>query len=140
MENGMREIKFRVWDGYEMFYGDVIEWVDGKLCYHSDLDSFYEGCPPVKEEYVMQYTGLKDKNGKEIFCGDILKYFNAKGEPNRYPYHEVLYQETKARYALRSIGSPDKNPHAFVRKCANFDSSRWEVVGNIHEHPSLLKS
>lgn len=62
----MREIKFRAWDGKQMYYHN---WRDRDSQVH-DLWQFVVNVPDGE---LMQYTGLKDKNGKEIYEGDRLK-------------------------------------------------------------------
>jgi len=67
-----REIKFRAWDGKMMFYGYVVH------CNYAEN-------APIK---VMQYTGLKDKNGKEIYEGDLIRAYFSFGEY----FTEAIYE------------------------------------------------
>jgi hypothetical protein len=68
----------------------------------------------------LQYTGLKDKHGKEIYEGDILKYRNGRfSNPIEFPKD----------YTLLSARIEGGNPVMAV-----------EVIGNIYENPNLLKS
>ena len=76
---------------------------------------------------LMQSTGLKDKNGVEIFEGDIL-YHPLQGKRKVY----YPYSDSVASYGLREIntgfGSTLQDAHAV-----------WKVIGNIHENPELLE-
>lgn len=79
---------------------------------------------------LMQYTGLKDKNGKEIYEGDICKYDN--GITNSIPYiFTVHWDSVKARFCEANEGN--KTDGSFLY------SDKTEVIGNIYEHPELLK-
>ena len=115
-----REIKFRAWDKEhrEMLYFDKMEKCDV---------TFYE---MAREEYdfiLMQYTGLKDKSGKEIYEGDIVKI--------KY-VGDITSLETivwESPYLLQKVkGNPE-------HKVVDDDLSYSEVVGNIYENGELIK-
>ena len=132
----MRQIKFRVWDkaekkwlfGYEYpnlggfsLFGEVT--LMGELSTIS-LDKM------AKDEYaVMQHTGLKDKNGKEIYEGDILKLIYYGGGTDHL---EVRYNENNARFLLFNKDDPDGWGWDY--------RGDVEVIGNIHENSDLLNS
>ena len=66
----MREIKFRVWDIINkriLNYGEIM---------HLPMWEVFPGTPEQRAFNVMQYTGLKDKHGKEIYEGDLCKSYN----------------------------------------------------------------
>lgn len=74
---------------------------------------------------LMQYTGLKDKNGVEVFDGDIMFY-----EQDWYQYTLVKYDKDKLAFVLYD-------------GCERLYHELWEpgeVIGNIHENPELIES
>jgi uncharacterized phage protein (TIGR01671 family) len=137
----MREILFRgktltnrwVEGAYykqEYFYGDkedahIIITSKENLTYDQELDF----CVVIPET-VGQFTGLTDKNGNKIFEGDIIKIYlyEPKGLAN-YEVGCIKYDNTKARFV-------------FCTKEGNYsidNSNAFEVIGNIHDNPELLK-
>jgi len=141
----MRQIKFRVWDKItkRMYYKVKIDW-NGVWFYNDDKkssDENYEGYSPWSSELIklMQYTGLKDRNGKEIYEGDIIKVI--KDEINEeYEYYEVIWSDAdpiwcapEAKFTLeRACCTRYHDGGAFPQP------EVMEVVGNIFENPELL--
>jgi uncharacterized phage protein (TIGR01671 family) len=121
----MRELKFRAWDNLKK------EWLKKKV-YHFNPHFNEEGIGEFKLEQhpegftIQQYTGLKDKNGKEIYEGDILKWY--EGENN---LSEVIFQN--GSFMVRGI-----NWGAFWYISDYYDVYTW--FGNIFENPELLKT
>ena len=112
----MREIKFRVWD----YKNSNMDYDKPQ---HSMLTkSFAYTC---KDAELMQYTGLKDKNGVEIYEGDIVKDLRSPFKDIR-SYSKVFYQENRGRFVFGGWEIPAGLSHTF------------EVIGNIYENPELL--
>lgn len=126
----MREIKYRAWieEEQRMWYSDSKKQDD--MIYFLLINSSGPYLSPVHhEEYdeytefeLMQYTGLKDKNGKEIYEGDIVKCGNDAPQ-------FVRWNETISGFGMSfKIGATTNIPE------------NCEVIGNIYEHPDLLRA
>lgn len=136
----MRKIKFRAWDKeYEkMTYFDDVDYqytpplvfrldqVFKKDCNYDDYEDFeYNDVTDIVE--VMQYTGLHDKNGKEIYEGDIVKV-------RRYSSFEteVVKFDKGCFYAGMHYGSSTRTTLKLIQP------KMTEVIGNIYENKELL--
>jgi len=112
-----REIKFRIWDGKQEYMITkphlTIEHGIAKTNY--------------RLEVMMQFTGIKDKNGKEIYEGDIIRF-----EDEKYTHKVEFIAPEFVRHCiqndLRNQILPFKSFH------------KYEVIGNIFENPELLHS
>ena len=112
-----REIKFRVWNGEQMISPDYIKR-DGFAYWKEDSI-------PVSSNKLMQYTGLKDKNGKEIYEGDIVKKI---GTPLVKVFTGVVKYESVG-FTTVDFNLP------FDNDCVlGYQSKVIEVIGNIHEN------
>jgi len=125
----MREIKFRAWDDEHRVM--VLKIFNG--VYETNLDSdgtLVIGAYDSKEDWyelkVLQFTGLKDKNGKEIYEGDILEIGGDKVRKEIYWNNKFAWWDIK-RYE-HSLGLLLQ-----TRKFVDV-----EVIGNIYENPDLL--
>lgn len=135
----MRDIKFRAWDGKKMlmfdswtFYTDgptttIAFWLKNKKRYRPDLDG--------SSSPIMQYTGLLDKNGKEIYEGDILDIGFKNSENNLDRLYVVNYMKMFARYSLFDQKTNGCNDIIDFDEDEGFAGDML-VVGNIYETPS----
>jgi len=112
----MREIKFRVWDKENK------EWVKWHktpgIIFASAENSILERHPQNEHLVLCQYTGLKDKNGKEIYEGNIV--VNSRGKKQQIHWDDEPHGEPCLGYELDKHGT-------------------YEIIGNIYENPKLWK-
>lgn len=123
-----REIKFRAWD-YDtntMVYPD--SELETTFCFDKvGLSVYHNNGQEMSSFELMQYTGLKDRNGKEIYEGDIIKFTDN--------YNTDIPEK---------IGVVKFNNASFYITDGAYSCYRWidinvEVIGNIYENPDLLE-
>ena len=117
-----RIIKFRAWHeklermifaGFSIGVGGGTLWKDESGKSWGDLE-------------LLQYTGLKDKNGKEIYEGDIVRL-------DHWSPKEYIVEFNRGAFCFKhNKDDASYNDCKYLEKC--------EVIGNIHENPELLKS
>ena len=133
-----RDIKFRLWSkiGKKFIETDNpdLDFVINNNGYLYSIEYCYgETCIlPQMDTEVLQFTGLKDRNGKEIYEGDILKY-NFPYDGRLKHVSPVKFLETEASFGIKDIYG---NEIPLYRITAN---NYFEVVGNIYENPELLE-
>jgi len=143
----MREIKFRgksTNPNHEWVYGDLIHRLDGSPIIrhnlhteikHGDEVTVWQE-DTVKTKTVGQFTGLHDKNGKEIYEGDIIQ-----GEYNhsyliRYSEDEAMFTGTLVEYVGNKYAERSNTGEVKQKWIDEFNKI---VIGNIHDDPELLK-
>ena len=123
----MREIKFRAWDkaNKEMLDIEDLHWDD---CTREFLirTTMYSDYFDTEDMILMQYTGLKDKNGKEIYEGDILPFTMIDGKTENY---YIVFRDGE----FEAINKKDTN---FIWRSAWKESA---VIGDIYNNPKLLE-
>lgn len=125
----MREIKFRAWDNHDKamcydinVYSDGSEneyWWAGDWYFESgDKSHFFDNSG--KGNVLMQYTGLKDKNGVEIYEGDVIEYSSA--------------------FDPKGAFTPNRMKVEWIDIICGFKIVRnGKVIGNIYENPELIE-
>ena len=136
-----REIKFRAWNDLhnKMYPVSDIEWdTDGRMWVTADDGK--NGIELIDDEaYLMQYTGLHDKNGREIYESDILK---VTGEDGESYVATVKWFGDEDYPAFDLEGIPETWFYGANALATIFQEGveTCEVIGNIFENPELLEA
>jgi len=128
----MREIKFRAWEekGKDMIYshrGNFVMELDGECSFVEWGHNYFK---PMPDLILMQFTGLKDKDGKEIYEGDIL-FWKDKNDPESTSMFSIIFNE--------GCFCDDDDEPLFELISKNDILGDYEVIGNIYENPEILE-
>ena len=125
-----RKIKFRAWDNVNNQMLDVQE-LNFEDCFYGGYTTvrttMYSDYFDIREIPIMQYTGLHDKNGKEIYEGDIVRII----------VNNNIEKICKVEFKNGIFGvmfSKNKDLTAFPHFC----NTTFEIIGNIYDNPELL--
>lgn len=128
--------KFRAWlkEENKMIEPSDILSISFKLC--EMTPNYLHGFEKEKYDFydleLMQSTGLKDKNGKEIFEGDILAIETDEGILNVNIFWD-------SKHALFMFESKKYNEEDLLAELVEDNTYPFEIIGNIHENPELLE-
>lgn len=130
--------RYRAWDSVkkEMFKDTFAITESGQVVVVEQ--EFVTSTPDyifVEHLVIMQSTGLKDKNGKEIFEGDILTDGHTTGDIRNHPTlgFYTVDESSKEGYLSDTVGIED------FEEAKEFMRNSIEVIGNIYENPELLE-
>lgn len=127
----MKEIKFRAWDKkkLQMITDTKGNYVVSNIGLLKPIEDKF-GLIDITQFELMQYTGLKDKNGKEIYEGDILDN----------PLHwSIRIEYDKGSFMVRDLDKVRYNNLICNIPIGNFDLFDWRIIGNVYENPELLE-
>ena len=137
----MREIKFRVWvDGFDApFHAPQNDW---SLSLHDTGHKLLMWCSDgIVDELsalkIEQFTGLQDKNGVDIYEGDIVQYLDEYNDEPSIHFVQYLGDKGYPAFELSPGLGFECNGFAGIYQG---DSGHIIVIGNIHQNPELLES
>ena len=119
-----REIKFRAWDKHynSMEYINDLYWFEENGIHDFNDDNYI----------FMQNTGLKEKNGNDIYDSDIVKVTWGSG---KIVFYEVKYYGSLGYHYLRDTKNKEDDDIICI-----YDYSQMDVIGNVFDNPELLKN
>ena len=152
----MKELKFRVWDKVLKVMSEIIriDLLKNEITYFKTDNCCYKEINVDFNNYViMQSIGFKDKNGKEIFIGDIVKF------PDEYEFVDGAGETTDVTACdgfniasvvnqgsyitldnfVRENGATERELENYECTFDDLDFKNFEVIGNIYENEELLR-
>lgn len=128
--------RYRAWIKTENCFADYIESI---RFYINEIDLCWGGicesdCFDFKDVILMQSTGLKDKNGKEIFEGDVLEI---EDEGEVLGNAKLTWDNEQAVFMIEAVSVDDIAP---FHEILSDESYSYRVVGNVYENPELLEN
>lgn len=124
-----RPIKYRAWDEKRKEYVKIVGVIDANTIITYDEEGRYKEAKVVVE----QYTGLTDKNGKEIYEADIIKCHSQ----DTNPVGRVMYLAEWCAYEIVSYDPEDCRVYN-LESFSPTVNGYLEVIGNVHENKELL--
>lgn len=131
-----REIKFR---GFNPATQEIVSWEGMQGWSMGGLES----------PNIMQYTGLKDKNGKEIYEGDIMRVLDRDwSDVEKDTKTFIVYYAEDAFILTTQVGIKEReseNPNQYnkdwieAKLSRKYGRDRFEIIGNVYENPNLLQ-
>lgn len=142
----MRELKFRVWiKDEERYYDESDEESymivpNGNVTYTSESYEedgvwFNDTTSATNDVVVEQYTGLKDKNGKEIYEGDIVRTKSCD-QPN---FSAGAIEMVQQMYLIMNSAHYRDPEISHCEPLGHYCDTELEVIGNIHKNPELVE-
>lgn len=133
----MRESKFKTWDKTHKKFWDADLYLDCEgSVYEMDGDEESMWLSPTDNFIIVWYTGLKDKNGKEIWEGDVVEKWCHCGQLDR---RDPLYNRGIGYYKSLTTAVKWSEQGLNYNIYPHYNDSYWEVIGNIHDNPELLE-
>ena len=141
----MNALKLKIWDGEKMLYGGETSLQNdsgGWPYLRINLHNYFK--PHCRDFKVLQWAGIKDSKGKDIYLGDVVKcYFNTRTEVENIgviefseKYGVVGVKVTDARIYVAA----QEIPKPFFNFITNSGELLIEVIGNIYENSEILKN
>src|SRR5688572_23732234 len=136
VEEKNRVIKFRAWTGEQMVSPDYID--------RYGRARWEENSVPERSDIVMQYTGLHDKNGVEIYEGDLLLYASSD-DPKNFSCYEVFFHDGNANsdynigYSISRMHCHGNIAGGVIPSFKPRTTKQMIIIGNIYENHELLK-